>query len=97
MNLAAKSEWIADLEEMTCRNINNRITVSFIREEDSIIGKIKEVPSKLMNNWTKFPNSQQLFQKTVAEAEKEFIRAYKESDYMETDDKGIGISAASVL
>ena len=61
-----QGEWIADLVAMTCRNINNRITVGFERRGKTYIGKIKDMPVELMRQWAKLPNGHKLIQINVA-------------------------------
>ena len=70
MAVITKSDWIADLDDMTCRNINNKITVCFDKNGDRINGRIRDMPANLKHNWEKFPNSQLLIQKAITEAEK---------------------------
>jgi hypothetical protein len=38
----AKEKWIADLGNMTCRNIENNIAVTFERSGKALQGKIKD-------------------------------------------------------
>ena len=85
------SDWVADLDDMTCRNINNRITVSFENSGGMLIGKIKLIPLKLMQNWMRFPNSNKLIEKAVLEAENVFLKAYRDNQ-----GEGSGIEQSAV-
>lgn len=74
-----RREWIADLEEMTCRNMNNRIIVRFEKKGHSLTGKIHEIPIKLRQFWDRFPNSDRLVHKTITDAKKIFLQEYARS------------------
>ena len=74
-----QGEWIADLGGKVCRNINKKITVCFERRGKTYIGKVKDMPLELMEQWAKIPDGYKLFRKTVKEAEKVYLRAYIES------------------
>ena len=72
-------EWIADLGGKVCRNINKKITVCFERSGKTFIGKIKEMPVELAEQWAKIPGGYKLIQNAVNEAEAVYLRAYVES------------------
>ena len=79
MKLLIKDDWIADLFDMTCRNINNGIIISFEKSGDSVDGKIKTVPLAMIQSWLKMPNSHDFLKETVQDAKKVFLLAYNES------------------
>jgi len=76
----AQGEWIADLGSMTCRNINNMIVVSFERKGKTLLGKIKDMPVELIQQWANIPSGHNLVRKAVAEAEEVFLRAYVQNN-----------------
>ena len=75
----AQGEWIADLGAMLCRNINNGITVCFERHKKNFLGKIRDMPVELTEQWAMLSNGEKLIQKAVMEADGVFLRAYVES------------------
>ena len=74
-----QGEWIVDLGAMVCRNINKKITVCFERRGKTYIGKIKDMPVEMAEQWAKIPGGHKLIQKAVTEAEELFLRAFTES------------------
>jgi hypothetical protein len=70
--------WIADLGSMTCRNLENRITVTFRRRGKTFEGKLDDMPVELMESWAALPNGEQYIQRAVEEAEEVFLRAWFE-------------------
>ena len=75
-----QEEWIADLGSMTCKNISNKIVVSFKKYGNSIRGKIKYIPIKLFAQWAAEPHGEYRIQEAVLKAEKVFMRACFESE-----------------
>ena len=80
MDTITDTEWIVDLEAMTCRNSTNEVIVSFIKSGKAILGKIKYIPMELMLQWAMEPQGDKRFKKAVSEAEENFLRAYFEDD-----------------
>jgi hypothetical protein len=72
-------EWIADLGSMTCRNIENRIVVTFEINDRGLQGKIQNMPIDLMSGWAAEPHGERRMREVVEEAEEVFLRAYYES------------------
>jgi hypothetical protein len=65
-------EWIVDLGNMTCRNINTKMVVEFQKSGKGYKGKIKDMPIELMAQWAKLKDGERLMQKTVMDAEEVF-------------------------
>ena len=80
MITVAQGEWIADLEEMTCRNITNRIVVGFEKTGKTLSGKVNDMPMALFEQWAAEPHGERKIQSAVMEAEEVFLTAYFESD-----------------
>jgi hypothetical protein len=76
----ANGEWIADLGDMTCRNINTKMVVVFEKQGKAFLGKIRDMPIEIMEQWAKLEHGERLVQKAVTDAEDVFLRAYFESD-----------------
>ncbi|MDR0313852.1 MAG: hypothetical protein LBI14_09670 [Treponema sp.] len=69
-------EWIPDLETMTCRNYTWRITVSFEKQGEALIGKISNMPDNLIRRCLYTENGFMILKKVVKEAEDVFFMAY---------------------
>lgn len=76
----ANDEWIADLGSKTCYNINTKMVVEFQKSGNTYIGKIRDMPIKIMSKWAKLRHGERLIKKAVEEAEEVFLRAFYESD-----------------
>jgi hypothetical protein len=81
--------WIADLGNMTCRNIENGIVVVFEKNGGLLEGKIGDMPMELMEQWAGKPNGSRHIQNAVAEAEEVFLRAYFERKIEKGEGLGI--------
>jgi len=73
-------EWVANLTDMTCRNINTRIVVEFHKSGAAYAGKIKDMPFELLRRWSTTEHGEQFIKKVIMEAEKVFLRSLIESD-----------------
>jgi hypothetical protein len=71
-------KWIADLEAMTCRNIENRIVVTFTRKGKTFEGKLQDMPAELLERWAVLPGGEKYIRQAVEEAEEVFLRAWIE-------------------
>ena len=79
MTEKTNSEWVPDLDTMTCRNVTNNIVVVFAKEGKSLRAKIKDVPMDLFAKWADDPHGEKYVEKAVSEAEEVFLKAYFES------------------
>ena len=80
MQTASNMDWVINLEEMTCHNINTGIDVIFEKKGDAFIGKIKDLPDNIYEQWANTENGVGLFKFIVTEAENVFLRIYIEND-----------------
>jgi len=76
MVTTTKSEWVADVVTMTCRNTTNNIVVLFERLGKTLKGKIKGIPLKLLNEWRIEEEGEKNIRNTITEAEEMFLIAY---------------------
>jgi hypothetical protein len=83
----AKGEWVTDLANMTCRNTTNNIVVFFKKVEGKLIGRIKELPMKIVTKWAIEGQGDTGIKDAVVEAEVMFFRAYLESEKNRTSEK----------
>ncbi|GHV47008.1 hypothetical protein AGMMS49546_36080 [Spirochaetia bacterium] len=70
--------WIANIAAMTCRNIINKIVVTFTKEEESLIPKIADMPISFLSELAQKENGAQYMYILLAEAEAVFLRTYIE-------------------
>jgi hypothetical protein len=80
MQATSNMDWIVNLEEKTCHNINTDIVVVFEKTGDAFSGKIKELPDKIFEQWSKMENAGSLLKNIVTEAEDVFSRVFIEND-----------------
>jgi hypothetical protein len=73
------SEWIADLEAMTCRNINTKIIISFEKQGESVSAKIDYIPLEMLRTWALTKEVRINMRKAIMEAEDVFLKAYHSS------------------
>jgi len=79
MNIAGNMEWCTDLDNMTCRNVKNDVVVSFEKKGNQLLGKIADLPNDIFWEWANIKNWDIIVKKTIAEAEKVFLREYAEN------------------
>jgi len=75
----ANGEWIADLGNLTCRNINTQMVVEFEKCGRTFRGKMRDMPIELMSQWAALENGDRLIINAITEAEEVFLRALAES------------------
>jgi hypothetical protein len=76
MGAMLNDEWVADLGNMTCRNKANNITVALEKSDYLFIGKIKDIPKELEEQWAAEGDGKKRKEKAVMEAEIAFYWAY---------------------
>jgi hypothetical protein len=72
--------WKTDVEAMTCRNEQKKITVSFEKEGEAIRGRISDMPFGLINECVFTRDGLKILQNVVVEAEEVFLAAYFENE-----------------
>jgi hypothetical protein len=65
-------EWLVDTEAMLCSNSLTKIVIGFVRNGETYIGKIRDMPLELMVRLAKMKDGDLLLQKTVLDAEEIF-------------------------
>jgi len=82
MDKIPKNGWIADLETMTCRNINTNIVVTFKKKRNIFLPTIKDVPVDIAEKWSKMKDEETEKEKgkIISEAEDVFMKAFIEND-----------------
>ena len=67
------NNWDVDLEKMTCRNLNNRITVQFTDRGTYLDGKINDAPMALLSALARNSGGTAYLGRQLGEAEGVFI------------------------
>jgi len=80
MQTITNMDWIINLDDMTCQNINTDIVIGIEKAGDAFSGKIKELPDKIFEQWSKMENAGSLLKNIVTEAEDVFLRVFIEND-----------------
>jgi hypothetical protein len=80
MQADSNMDWIINLEEMTCHNINTGIDVIFEKKGNAFKGKIKDLPDNVFEQWANAENGLSLLKIIITEAENVFLRIYIEND-----------------
>jgi len=81
MNKIPKNGWIADLETMTCHNIDTSIVVFFEKNKNVFLPKIENIPIDIFDKWAKMKDveKEKDKEKIISEAEDVFMSAFIES------------------
>jgi len=74
MLMIVDDEWLVDTEAMLCSNSLTKIVVEFVRNGETYIGKIKDMPMELTTRLAKMKNGDKLLQKAVMDAEEVFMK-----------------------
>jgi hypothetical protein len=77
MSVNANTEWINNLDDMICRNINTDIIAGFENKRNALSGKIKDLPDDVFDQCENMDNGEKLIN-TVTEAEEVFLREFSE-------------------
>jgi len=80
MQADSNMDWVINLEEMTCHNINTGIDFTFEKKGDAFIGKIKDLPDNIYEQWANNENGVGLLKIILTEAENVFLRIFLEND-----------------
>ena len=72
MLMIVDDEWLVDTEAMLCSNSLTKIVVEFVRNGETYIGKIKDMPMELTTRLAKMKNGDKLLQKAVLDVEEIF-------------------------
>ena len=68
--------WVVDTNEMTCRNVENEVTISMKKEGENLRGMISDMPIDLFSKIARYRDGERIIEKMVKIAEEEYFRAY---------------------
>jgi len=67
--------WVVDTDEMTCKNIENAVTIKMEKYGDYFKGMISDMPTDLFSEIAKYRDGEKIIEEIVKTAEEEYIRA----------------------
>ena len=76
MNTKVNGKWHANLKNLTCRNTETNMVVSFEKRGSALISKIMDLPLSLITKWSLDQNGSSQLRKAVIEADEAFFKAY---------------------
>jgi hypothetical protein len=69
-------KWLVDLDNLTCRNTENQLVIEFEKRGQMLMGTIKDIPIRLVQQWTQDPNCEADIRKALVEADEVFFKVY---------------------
>jgi len=67
--------WVVDTSEMTCKNVENAITIQIEKNGDNFKGMIRDMPIGLFSEIAKYRDGERIIEEIVKTAEEEYLRA----------------------
>jgi hypothetical protein len=67
--------WVVDTDEMTCKNLENAVTIKMEKYGDDFKGMISNMPTGLFFEIAKYRDGEKIIEEIVKTAEEEYIRA----------------------
>ena len=67
--------WVVDTNEMTCKNLENAVTIKMEKNGDNFKGMIRDMPIGLFSEIAKYRDGERIIEEIVKTAEKEYTRA----------------------
>jgi hypothetical protein len=67
--------WVVNTDEMTCRNVENKVTIKIEKNGDNFRGMIRDMPIGLFSEIAKYRDGERIIEDIVKTAEEEYLRA----------------------
>jgi len=67
--------WVVDTDEMTCKNVENEVTIKIEKTGDNFRGMIRDMPMGLVSEIAKRRDGERIIENIVKTAEEEYLRA----------------------
>jgi hypothetical protein len=67
--------WVVDTNEMTCKNVENEVTIKIEKKGDNFRGMIRDMPIGLFSEIAKYRDGERIIEDIVKTAEEEYLRA----------------------
>ena len=93
MSTKTIGNWLVDLRNLECRNIETQMVIAFEKRGLALKGRIRDMPDKLLEQWRADPNGERYIRKAVIEADDIFFRAYFDKE-IERKSTGAQLTAA---
>ena len=66
--------WVVNTGDMTCRNVENDVTIKMERVGEGLRGKLHDMPVALFAEISEYGNGEKFIEKMVKMAEEEYIK-----------------------
>ena len=76
MNTTSTNKWLVDLKNLTCRNTENQMVITFEKKGSALTSKVIDLPLDLIQKWAFDPNGGKHLRKAVIEADEIFFKEY---------------------
>jgi hypothetical protein len=67
--------WVVNTDEMTCKNVENEVTIKIEKTGDNFRGMIRDMPIGLFSEIAKLRDGERIIENIVRTAEEEYLRA----------------------
>jgi hypothetical protein len=67
--------WVVDTDSMTCKNVENAVTIKIEKNGDNLRGMIRDMPIGLFSEIAKYRDGERIIEEIVKTAEEEYLRA----------------------
>jgi len=72
----AEWTWVVDTKEMTCKNFENEVVVKMQKEDETLMGKLHDMPVALFAEISGYENGEKIIEKIVKDAQREYFRVW---------------------
>ena len=66
--------WIVDTDEMTCRNVENEVTIKMEKDGENLKGMLHDMPIALFSKIAGYRDGERIIENIVKTAEKEYLK-----------------------
>jgi hypothetical protein len=67
--------WVVNIDKMTCKNVENAVTIKIKKKGANFKGMISDMPIDFFFEIAKYVNGERIIEKIVKTAEEEYVRA----------------------
>jgi hypothetical protein len=67
--------WVVDTDEMTCKNVENEVTIKMEKNGDNFKGMLRDMPIGLFSEIAKYRDGERIIEDIVKTAVEEYLRA----------------------
>ena len=66
--------WVVDTDEMTCRNMENEVTIKMEKEGEILRGKLQDMPMALFSKIAGYRDGERIIERIIKTAEEEYLK-----------------------